>query len=146
MSRRLTGSKFHSRGEETEKPLRPDRSFRNRGTRSWTWDDDRRLRLAGMSFTEWHSSTRYSGARPTIQFLVMELSLKWNGSQWRFRRIADEIWIVFANIKDQACSWVKDRLEAVKEVRTCSIEEAFGEIDAFVHMAWHKNCVYKLSV
>ena len=35
------GSKFHSCGEETEKPLRPDRSFRYRGTRSWTWDDDR---------------------------------------------------------------------------------------------------------
>ena len=55
------GSKFHSCGAETEKPLRPDRSFRYRGTRSWAWDDDRRLRLAGMSFTEWQSSIKYSG-------------------------------------------------------------------------------------
>ena len=69
------GSKFHSCGEETEKPLLPDRSFRYRGTRSWTWDDDRRLRLAGISFTEWHNSIRYSGARPARQLLVMELSL-----------------------------------------------------------------------
>ena len=94
-SRISTGRRFHSCGEETEKPLRPDRSFRNRGTRSWTWDDDRRLRLAGMSFTEWQSSVKYSGARPARQLLVMELSLKWTrkriGSQWRSRRIADEI-------------------------------------------------------
>ena len=45
----LGGSKFHSCGEETEKPLFPDCSFRYGGTRSWTWDDDRRLHLAGMS-------------------------------------------------------------------------------------------------
>ena len=89
------GSKFHSCDEETEKPLRPDRSFRYRGTRSWTWDDDWRLHLAGMSFTEWQSSIKYSSARPARQLLVMELSLfwiwNWIGSQWRSRRIAAEI-------------------------------------------------------
>ena len=81
------GSKFHSCGAETEKPLLPDRSFRYRGTRSWAWDDDRRLRLAGMSFTEWQSSIKYTGARPARQLLVMEFSLywirNWIGSQWR---------------------------------------------------------------
>ena len=98
------GSKFHSCGEETEKPLFPDRSFRYRGTRSWTGDDNRRLRLAGMSVTEWHSSIRYSGARPARQLLVMELSLyrirNGTGSQLRSRRIR----IAFVNSEDQTCS------------------------------------------
>ena len=71
----LAGSRFHSCSEETEKPQRPECSFRNRGTRSWTWEDDRRLHLAGMSFTEWQSSIKYFGAQPARQLLVMELSL-----------------------------------------------------------------------
>ena len=96
------GSEFHSCGAETEKPLRPDRSFRYRGTRSWAWNDDRRLRLAGMSFTEWQSSIKYSGARPARQLLVMEFSLywirNWIGSQWRSHRIAAEIGSYLPNL------------------------------------------------
>ena len=44
------GSRFHSCGDEMEKPRRPERSLRKRGTRSWTCVADRKLRLAGISF------------------------------------------------------------------------------------------------
>ena len=117
-------SKFHSCGEETEKPLLLDRSFRYRGTRSWTWDDDRRLRLAGMSFTEWHSSIKYSGERPARQLLVMELSLyrirNGTGSQWGSGRIAAEIgsYLIFLRIKRAAASRIfkTDWRRSIKEV------------------------------
>ena len=86
------GSEFHSCGEETEMPRRPDRSFRYRGTRSWTWDDDRRLRLAGMSFYGVASLDQVPtpGARPARQFLVMELNLEsWGRSPNRGRVLPD---------------------------------------------------------
>ena len=38
--------------------------------------------------------------------------------------------IVFADFEDQTCSRVEDRLETVKEVRACPIEEAVCKIDA----------------
>ena len=99
----LAGSKFHSCGEGTEKPLLPYRSFRYRGTRSPGAEpltttegcallecQTRRgvyivvlLPSAALSrgiiklylLTNLHSSIKYSGARPARQLLVMELSL-----------------------------------------------------------------------
>ena len=38
--------------------------------------------------------------------------------------------IVFANFEDQTCSRIEDRLETVKDVGTCPIEKAVGEIDS----------------
>ena len=98
-SRMSVGSRFHSCGDEMEKPRRPERSLRKRGTKSCTCVADRRLRLAGISLIKWQSSVKYAGAWPTRQFLVMIFSLNciraWIGSQWRSRRTAVEIGTYF---------------------------------------------------
>ena len=101
--RMSTGSKFHSCGDEMEKPRRPVRSLRKRGTKSWTCAADRRLRLAGTSLIGRQSLAKYSEAWPTRQFLVMTFILKriraWIGSQWRSCRIAAEIGSYFPSFR-----------------------------------------------
>jgi len=78
-------SKFHSCGDEMEKPRRPVRSLRKRGTKSWTCAADRSSRLAGTSLIGRQSSAKCSGAWPTRQFLVMTFILNriraWIGSR-----------------------------------------------------------------
>ena len=80
-------------------------------------------------------SVKYSGARPARQLLVMELSLKWTrnriGSQWRSRRIADEIGSYLPILRiNRAAELRTDWRQSRRYIRACPIEEAVCKIDA----------------
>ena len=87
------------------------------------------MRLSGISFIEWQSSIKYSGARPCSQAVArdeveLELNTILNWEPVEVPSYCSRDRIVFANCKDQASSRIKDRLETIKEVGACPIEKA----------------------
>ena len=72
-------------------------------------------------------STSQAVARDGIE-LEMDTETDWKPMEVPSNCRRDRI--VFADFEDQTCSRVEDRLETVKEIRACPIEEAVCKIDA----------------
>ena len=60
--------------------------------------------------------------------LVLNTKLNWKPVKVTPNCSRDRI--LFANSEDQTCGRIEDRLETVKKVSTCPIEEAVREIDS----------------